>query len=76
MGPLVEAGGAEQVGRRARSGDGAFGTPGDSRGIVAESGDGELPEVVVLGQRGNVSDSGDELQIGVCDGAPGVLVAD
>ena len=76
MGPLVLAGGAEQVGRRARSGDGASGTPGNSRGIVAESGYGELPEVVVLGQRGNVSHSGDEFQVRVGDGALGVLVTD
>ena len=76
MGPLVQAGGAEQVRRRARSGNRAFGTPGNSRGIIAEGGYGELTEVVVLGQCGNMTDSGDEFQIGVGDGAPGVLFAD
>ena len=76
MGTLVEAGGAEQVGRWARGGDGAFGTPCDSWCIVAEGGYSELTEVVVGGQGGYVTDGGGEFQVGIGDGAMGVPIAD
>ena len=71
MGTLVEAGGAEQVGRRAHGGDGAFGTPCDGWCIVTEGGYSELTEVMVGGQGGYVTDGGGEFQVGIGDGATG-----
>ena len=71
MGTLVEAGGAEQVGLRARGGDGVFGTPCDGWCIVIEGGYSELTEVVVGGQGGYVTDGGGEFQVGIGDGATG-----
>ena len=76
VGPLVKARSAEQIGRRARGGDGAFGAPGDGGCVVTEGSHCELAEVVVLGQCGDVTDGGDEFQVGVGDGAARVPIAD
>ena len=76
VGTLVKARSAEQIGRRARGGDGAFGAPGDGRCVVTEGSHCELAEVVVLGQCGDVTDGGDEFQVGVGDGAARVPIAD
>ena len=76
MGTLVEAGGVEQVGRRARGGDGAFGTPCDGWCIVTEGGYSELTEVVVGVQGGYMTDGGGEFQVRIGDGATGVPITD
>ena len=76
VGALVKARSAEQIGRRARGGDGTFGAPGDGRCVVTEGGHSELAEVVVLGQCGDITDSGDEFQVGIGDGATRVPIGD
>ena len=73
---LVKARSAEQVGRRACGGDGTSGAPGNGRCVVTEGGHRELTEVVILGQGGDMTDGGDEFQVGIGDGATGVPIAD